>query len=382
MTNNGPADASGALWGDTMSATGFGTEFRFLVDFVSCVPAAGATCPADNSFREFTTSPVQANALVLFRNTPIPKFPAGSSVTLTYRITPSLVSTSCSLATAASITLPRWRPPMACLRCRARPPSVRPVSPCLGGGRRGHPQDRGAGHGAGRGQPVVFSIDVTNSGAGDARNVVMSDPLPPMFKFVSATCKVVKAPATCGPSVDYDPATHTVSSTIDVVGKLGGVQFEVKEMAGPTPGSYDNVAWALIPPGLIDPNMKTNDSQANVQIINQQSPITVRKLLAGLPASGLPAAMQFSGTVTCGAQAPQNWTVTVPAGGTSAVSTPPLLFWDSELCNRDRRHAPHRARRLRLGGHAHHCQPQHTAGPGDSLDGAGDQHLAAPGRRA
>ena len=332
VTNNGPADASGALWGDTMSATGFGTEFRFLVDFVSCEPAAGATCPADNSFREFTTSPVQANALVLFRKTPIPKFPAGSSVTLTYKITPSLVSTSCSLATGsinnstqveaadgvfamqgaptirtASVTMP-----VECADVAIR----KTVAPVM----------------VQAGQEVVFSIDVTNSGAGDARNVVMSDPLPPMFKFVTATCKVVKAPATCGPSVDYDSATHTVSSTIDVVGKLGGVQFEVKGTAGPTPGSYDNVAWALIPPGLIDPNMKTNDSQANVQIINQQSPITVRKLLAGLPASGLPAAMQFSGTVTCGAQAPQNWTVTVPAGGTSAVSTPPLLFWDSELC--------------------------------------------------
>lgn len=132
--------------------------------------------------------------------------------------------------------------------------------------------------------------------------------------------------------LDYDAANHRLTSTIKSLGQLGEVLFTIEGHAGVVPGTYKNVAEAIVPAGLFDPNLKSNVTDVNIQIQNTQSQITVEKQLAGVPSSGLPVDMTFSGTVACSTQPAQPWSITVPAGQTKASSAP-FSYFDGELCS-------------------------------------------------
>ncbi len=328
VTNNGPGSADGTLWYDSLAAnSGLAIDFGGKVEFVSCEASNNAQCPDDTVF-------VSRNSLSGFlmpSTTAIPKLPANGVVTLRYRMTLNELSgTQCRAASGAITNTAYVKAPGAYsfkqagvslpINC-ADVGISKTVDPIF----------------IKPGDEVTYTVTVSNSGLSPAAGVVFSDPLPSYFEYTGgATCEVVKPSVTgaataCGSSVDYDPATRTLSSTIANVGMLGEVKFTFKGKAGVEPGTHKNIAHALLPGGLFDPIMVTNVTDVNVQLQNTSSPIQVTKQVTGLPTSGLPVDTTFTGIVTCGAQPPQNWSVTVPAGSSSGTSAK-LTFYDTEIC--------------------------------------------------
>jgi uncharacterized repeat protein (TIGR01451 family) len=332
VTNHGPGDADGALWSDYLSTTsGFARSLRAQIEFVSCTPAGGAECPASGSFNEWDDVLLNTSRYLVPSNTPIPRLPEGASVTLRYRMTlAQLAATSCSSATGTLTNTATAKPANA---YSAKTTTVSMPLTCadVGISKTVDPIFVQPG------DDVTYTITVSSAGLGAAANLVVSDPLPSYFQYTSATCEVVKPSATgeataCGASVDYDPATRTVSSTIANVGMLGEVKFTILGKAGVEPGTHKNIARVELPGGLFDPILATNVTDVNVQLQNTSSPITVAKQVSGLTGSGgLPADTTFTGTVTCGSQPSQPWSVTVPAGSVSGTSAP-LTFYDTEVC--------------------------------------------------
>ncbi len=343
VSNKGPGNADGALWHDYMRGMGSADGLNVKVRYVSCVPSPGAQCPPDAVFAspdplplDTVTSSSAYRSDLMPKNTPIPKLPAGSQVELTYEITPyALDATACKATTGTILNDTSVRPANGAANTTKRA-NVELVFDCadIGISKTVDPVFVKAG------QQVVYQVVVSNSGLSAASNVVFSDPLPEFFVFEKAKCELRKQsgpalphPRTeCGASVDYDAANHRLTSTIKSLGQLGEVLFTIEGHAGVVPGTYKNVAEAIVPAGLFDPNLKSNVTDVNIQIQNTQSQITVEKQLAGVPSSGLPVDMTFSGTVACSTQPAQPWSITVPAGQTKASSAP-FSYFDGELCS-------------------------------------------------
>ncbi|MFE1574431.1 DUF5979 domain-containing protein, partial [Comamonas odontotermitis] len=180
------------------------------------------------------------------------------------------------------------------------------------------------------GTPVTYTIDVTNGGPADATNIAFSDPLPSGFIYTNAICTPQTTGAVCG-SVNYDSTNRTVTSAVPTLPLNGTVRFTISGIAGNIPATYSNTASALIGPGAIDPVPASNSSTVNLQIFNTRSAVTVNKTVVGAPAGGLPVPLTFTGTITCGTQPMQNWSVTMPAGSISANSAA-LNFYDGDSC--------------------------------------------------
>ncbi len=337
VINKGPESADGASWVDYVHATSGGT---FLADmygkfeYIACEAFNDAACPARDRFREYLTpTRLNANTHLVSSGTTIPRLPVGGHIRLRYRVTlEPLKARSCRSQTAIMRNYTAVHPAWPKVGGRSAQVDMSLTCADIGVSKNVEPIQLKAG------EDVTYTVMVSNSGLGPASGVGFSDPLPSFFEFKGASCATVEEsvpenhPRTeCGDTVDYDPATHTLTSTIKAIGQLGAVQFIIKGKAGSLPGTYTNEATAMLPAGLFDPIMTSNITDVNVQIANTRSPITVTKRVAGLPASGAPADMQFTGTVTCGVQPVQNWSITVPAGAVSGSSAP-LTFYDTEVC--------------------------------------------------
>ena len=332
LTNNGPAAADGASILDFPYAYNAGVQLNAAYSFVSCTATNGAVCPDEGSFQGYAGQ--VGSAGYLFKTT-VPTLPSTGTITITYTMVANMTS-ACTSATGTLQNNFRVSAPVGvtdpnrdnneilveqafvCADISTNK-TVTPVT-------------------VQSGETVTYTISVVNAGPADVSNVAFSDPLPNGFVYSSATCAVESAPGTCGP-VSYDGATRTVSSTIAAIGNGGQVRFTIVGTAGNIPGSYPNVAYAAAPAGVVDPVASSNSSSINLQIFNTSAPVTVSKIIAGLPPIGLPAALTFSGTVTCGAQAPQNWSATVAAGSSSANSAA-LSFYDGDACTVTENPAP------------------------------------------
>ncbi|MCD2166133.1 prealbumin-like fold domain-containing protein [Comamonas koreensis] len=309
----------------------YGSPYQYIntsTAFVSCSAAGGAVCPDASTFG----SPSQAGIDVMLFNTSVPKLPVGGTVTVVYTMTPTALpvpscgnSASSFIQNTFSATLPAGYVdvgpgsnsasvslPVSCADISVNK-KVEPVTTSVSG------------------SAVVYTIDVANAtGSAAASNVAFSDPLPSGFVYGNAVCTAQTPNAVCGP-VSYDATSRTVTSTIQALPEGGIVRFVITGSAGNTAGTYANTASAAVAPGWLDPVPASNSSTVNLQIFNTSSPITVTKKVAGLPAAGMPVAMTFTGTVVCGAQAPQKWSATVAAGAASGDSAP-LSFYDKDAC--------------------------------------------------
>lgn len=309
----------------------YGAPYQYIntsTAFVSCTAAGGAVCPDASNFGNQS----QAGIDVMLFSTAVPKLPVGGAVTVVYTMTPTALPVpSCGnsassfiqntfsasvpagyidlgpASNSASVSLP-----VSCADISVNK-KVDPVTTSVSG------------------STVVYTIDVANAtGSAAANNVAFSDPLPSGFVYGNAMCAAQTPNAICG-AVNYDAASHTVTSTIPALPEGGIVRFVITGAAGNTAGTYANTASAAVAPGWLDPVPSSNSSTVNFQIFNTSSPITVTKKVQGLPAAGMPAAMTFTGTITCGAQAPQTWSATVAAGALSADSAA-LTFYDKDSC--------------------------------------------------
>lgn len=309
----------------------YGAPYQYIntsTAFVGCTAAGGAVCPDASNFG----SPSQAGIDVMLFSTSVPKLPVGGTVTVVYTMTPTALpvpscgnSASSYIQNTFSATVPAGYTdvgpaansasvslPVSCADISVNK-KVDPVTTSLSG------------------SAVVYTIDVANAaGSAAASNVAFSDPLPSGFVYGNAVCTAQTPNAICG-AVAYDAASRTVSSSISTLPEGGIVRFVITGSAGNTAGTFANTASAAVAPGWLDPVPASNSSTVNFQIFNTSSPITVTKKVAGLPAAGMPTAMTFTGTITCGAQAPQKWSATVPAGALSGDSAA-LSFYDKDAC--------------------------------------------------
>ncbi|MEN5181695.1 DUF5979 domain-containing protein [Comamonas testosteroni] len=325
FNNAGPSAANGTSISDFLRGYGQGNATNLVASFVSCTPGGGAQCPANSAFHNYSGVGAYDNYLY---STTVPQLPSGGSLTIIYTLVATDIAAPCSsgagdIQNFASITPPAGvtdpeggnnnRSVALLLSCAdvSVNKSVAPVTTVSGG-------------------TVTYTIDVASAGPADTSNVAFSDPLPVGFNYSSASCSTLTAPATCGP-VNFDSGTRTVSSSIALIGSQGAVRFLITGTAGSTPGTYPNTAYAMVAPGVVDPIQSSNSSTVNLQIV-PSSTLTVVKTVNGGPATGLPAAMTFTGVITCGAQAQQNWSVTVAAGATTGNATA-LRFIDGDTCS-------------------------------------------------
>lgn len=334
LVNNGPNAVDQVPITDAITNFAnytYGAPYQYIntsTSFVGCTATGGAVCPDATNFGNQS----QAGIDVTVFSTSVPKLPVGGTATVVYTMTPTVLDVpSCgaspssyilntfSASVPAGVTDPgpgtnsaQVYLPVSCSDISVNK-KVDPVTTSVSGA------------------TVVYTVDVANAaGSAEASNVAFSDPLPSGFVYGNAVCTAQTPGAVCG-TVNYDSATRTVTSTIPTIPEGGIVRFVITGAAGNTPGTYGNTASASVAPGWIDPVPKSNSSTVNLQIFNTSSPITVTKMLAGLPATGMPTAMTFTGEVRCGAQPPQKWSATVAAGAVSGQSAA-LSFYDRDVC--------------------------------------------------
>lgn len=334
LVNNGPNPVDQVQINDAITNFAnytYGAPYQYIntsTSFVSCNATGGAVCPDASNFGNQS----QAGIDVAVFSTSVPRLPVGGTVTVVYTMTPTALDVPSCGNTASSYILNTFSAsvpagyidmgpgtnsaqvtlPVSCADISVNK-KVDPVTTSVSG------------------STVVYTIDVANAtGSAVANNVAFSDPLPSGFVYGNAVCVAQTPGAVCG-AVNYDSAGHQVSSTIPTLPDGGIVRFVITGAAGNTAGTFANTASAAVAPGWLDPVPKSNSSTVNFQIFNTSSPITVTKKVAGLPAAGMPAAMTFSGSITCGAQPAQKWSATVAAGAVSGDSAA-LSFYDKDAC--------------------------------------------------
>ncbi len=113
------------------------------------------------------------------------------------------------------------------------------------------------------GQPVTYTVLVTNAGPSDADNVQVSDDLPADFIFSSVT------PAECG------EATGTVSCSLGTLAAGDSVQITIVGMADPSATELTNTATATT--DTPDPDL-TNNEATDVNTGDPQADLEVTKL--------------------------------------------------------------------------------------------------------
>jgi len=317
-SNTGATPANGAViadrpqWGDDESG-----PYNPTSQLLDCVTTGGAVCPVTLNEGFYTTT--------------IPTFPAGSTVTITYEMTFHATAGGFCDSDLQFFNIATIGAPAGAIHTGGSGQAIvgADAGTCsdVAVNKTVSPAQVRAGN------PVIYTIDVSNSSNTTADYVAVSDPLPVGFLFDSATCSVLSGSTSCG-AVNYDSATRTVTSTIDSLGTGDAVRFVLAGTAGVQAATYTNTATAQPTPGVsryIDTNPSSNVSQVNLQIFNTVSPIMVTKTIAGLSASGLDSPLTFTGTITCATQGSKPWSATVPAGESTGAAAP-VSFWDGEPC--------------------------------------------------
>src|SRR6266545_2262929 len=204
------------------------------------------------------------------------------------------------------------------------------------------------------GQPLTYTLMVTNNGPTDVTGAVVNDPLPAALSGggYTWTCSTT-APNACGaPS-----GTGNIATTVDLV--AGGTAIFILSGTVPssTTGSLTNTATVTVPPGMPDPNSSNNTATdqnpanitADLSITKTSSPnpyvpgqpltytIVVTNngpsdVTGAAVSDPLPAALSGAGfTWTCTATAPSSCgvssgsgniatTVNLVSGGTATFS--------------------------------------------------------------
>jgi len=315
IANDGPEDADGSRIRDVLTAQLTGVD-SVDVEFVSCVTTGGAVCPTLTGL----SSPTGGT---LF-DTVVPTFPNGSSLTITYTATFVASETNtcgsgfvqnytqalepAGMENTAFDNASTVRTPANCSEVTVNK-TVSPTS-------------------LRQGQTLRYDIVVSNAGPSVADAIAFSDPISAAIDVTSVSC----VSAQCGP-VAFDPATRIVTSQIPSLQVGQSVTISIVGTAGAIAGTYTNTATVTTSAAstYYDIQPVTDSSQVNVQMFNAQSPVTIVKTVAGLPASGLPVEQTYTGTISCTEEGARQWSATV-AAGSSTGSSAPIQVYDGQDC--------------------------------------------------
>lgn len=331
-SNNGPGAADGAGILDEVDLGGEASAVSrtFDAQFVGCTATGGAVCPTSTNFTSYIGDTSNGTSdYVLYSATPVSTWPAGGTLTITYTITVTLpTSAGACVAPVGDVS--------------AQAEVLHPLGVIDPNTANNYASDDDtfvcadisvdnsvSPSSVNAADAVTYTIDVTNAGLGDAANVAFADPLPAGFVYANAMCTAKTGSPTCG-AVTYDTASRTLASNITDMPNGSAVRFTVSGISDTTPGTYLNTASATLGPDFYDPILSSNTSSVNLQIFNTSSPVTITDALTG-PNAGLSAPLTLTGSIVCGTQKTQNWSVTIPAGAQSASSAP-LTFWDGDTC--------------------------------------------------
>ncbi len=151
------------------------------------------------------------------------------------------------------------------------------------------------------GQSITYTVRVTNNNPNDAvAGVVITDPLPPGFTYVSSTC------AACSPAPTV--AGGVFHATIPTIAANGFVDITIVVTAPTTGGSYDNtVTTAFNQQGNFFAGPGTVlSSKANVQVLTPR----LTKAFSQVSSGSIQATLTFTLTNVPGNPLEQNITFT------------------------------------------------------------------------
>ncbi len=242
-TNAGAADAPGVLLSDSVALPGTLGTVGYETTFLGCTATVGSSCPPASAFASPTGSGMSAE-LDLYNDAPA-TVAAKGSITVSYRlnlkdVNPAYCGTTVGVMNQTSV----WR------NVTAQPLLIEE-----------NPYDNGADvrvmydcadvsviktvapPAANPGDPVMYTIEVTNAGGSPATAPVISDALPIGFVFDGSAASMSCTGAACM-TPNWDAATRTVSMTAAVLEAGESLTLTLRGKAGAV-GSYDNTAIVM-----------------------------------------------------------------------------------------------------------------------------------------
>ncbi len=286
VTNNGPSNVTGASIADTVPANLTGVSW-------TCASAGTATCG---------TASGAGNAISLLGNI---NAGAGNSVTITVTGT---ATTNGSFTNTATVAAPAGTTdPVLGNNSASQPTTITP-SADLAIAKTGTAT-------AAQGQPITYSIVVTNNGPSNVTGAQIADTVPAGITAVSWTCASAGT-ATCGTA---SGAGNAISLLANIAAGAGNnVTISVTGTATAV-GALTNTATVAPPAGVTDPVTGNNTSAVNTTI-TPSADLAITKTGTATAAQG--AVVSYTITVTnLGPSNVAGATITdaVPAGITSVT---------------------------------------------------------------
>ena len=248
-TNAGPANANNVLLSEDLMVLNYlGGHVKYSTTKPICTAAGGATCPLAGSFQSVNGGSVPVdNSVSIWKDLPA-TIPVGGTVTVSYSLTLSSLEPLPAICSAQAANLQIVTARGFSMRdSAAQPPLIE--SDLYNNGAESSLNfnctdlvvdktiDRVT---ASAGDPVTYTILVTNAGAGVAKSPVISDPLPSGFVFSGAAADMQCVGAACVAPV-WTAATRTVTVSPAEILPGESVVITLTGKAG-SKGTYANTA--------------------------------------------------------------------------------------------------------------------------------------------
>ncbi|HMM68383.1 MAG TPA: hypothetical protein PKC03_15720, partial [Dokdonella sp.] len=128
------------------------------------------------------------------------------------------------------------------------------------------------------GDPLTYTIVISNSGPSDADGATFSDSVPAAITAVGASCGNATGGAVCG---SVSVVGNSVSGSIPTLPASGAVTITITGNAPTSGTTLTNTASASPPGGVTDPQLLNNNSSATTSLLQPQ--LTVTKIASPDP---------------------------------------------------------------------------------------------------
>ncbi|MBL8521263.1 MAG: DUF11 domain-containing protein [Betaproteobacteria bacterium] len=163
------------------------------------------------------------------------------------------------------------------------------------------------------GTTISYSVTVSNSGPDAANATVFTDSVPAPIGAVMASCGAAMGGAACGP---VTVSGNLVTSTITTLPPGGSVTFTIQGTA-PQSGTLSNVATAIVPAGITDPDDPGRTGAGNNTSNTVMTTVLAPDLRLGKSAAPAGFTVGSAGSFTL---TPNNTAGTLPTAGLITVS--------------------------------------------------------------